>query len=272
MAEIFNNQTVLCQIANCAFDVVGNLLNRDQLLAKELRSSKTRSRQIFREECITLEMASTLKERFPNEVELIIFTPHEEAYSTGADWYWHIRNGNSGIHARVQAKRVQRSEFGQPDSDGTIEFETNQLRRLVRAVDRDRSKLPGLEAWIATFARYEATPPCGMEPSKCKNHGCGNNCAETNRFPSIWIAKAQRFATRMTPRRQMMGLRQVVEKSVRLDCILPCSDVVDRGRGGPVSKGFVLEPGLSLFDVCIETIQNQPALLNTFQGAIQIKI
>jgi len=133
MTDVPNNQTILCQIANCAFAVVSNLLNRDQLLAKELRSAETVSRQIFREECITLEMASTLKEKFPAYIHLTVFTPAEEARN-GADWYWRIQKGAGAIYARVQAKRVQRPEFGQSDSNGSVELETGQLRTLLAAV------------------------------------------------------------------------------------------------------------------------------------------
>lgn len=81
------NRQVLCDIARTAFEVVNRLLARDQLLARELQSETTASRQVYREECITVEMAATLRERFPQNVEITLFTPPEET-RTGADWYW----------------------------------------------------------------------------------------------------------------------------------------------------------------------------------------
>jgi hypothetical protein len=56
------NRQVLCDIAHTAFEVVNRILTRDQLLARELRSDTTASRQLYREECITVEMAATLRE------------------------------------------------------------------------------------------------------------------------------------------------------------------------------------------------------------------
>jgi hypothetical protein len=75
---------VLCHIARTAFGVVDRLLSRDQLLARDLRSSTTGSRQIYREECITVEMVTELLDRFPDHVEITLFTPPEEK-RTGAD-------------------------------------------------------------------------------------------------------------------------------------------------------------------------------------------
>jgi hypothetical protein len=100
-------------------------LERDQRLSQSLRGAATRSRQAVREESITQEMALTLRERFPENVELTLFTAGEERQN-GADRYWRIQSADRAIHARVQAKRIQRSEFNQPDSEGTIEFKPDQ--------------------------------------------------------------------------------------------------------------------------------------------------
>lgn len=268
MAEPTDNQSVLCQIANCAFEVVGRLLGRDQLLAEALRSPETNSRQIFREECITLEMIATLKERFPNHIEVTVFTAPEETRN-GADWYWRIQKAKGAIHARVQAKRIQRSAFGQPDSEGTIEIDAGQIERLVAAAELDRRYLPGLQTWIATYARYDATPPCNGEPSDCSKHGCGGNCAGLRRTPSIWIAQAKEVAENGR-QHQRRGIRDIVESSLRLDCILPC---IDRpGVIGPNTKGFVLNANLPPYEACVATIQSNPALNNTFEGALQLRL
>jgi len=131
------NRKNLCDIARTAFEVVNRLLSRDQLLAPALRSETTTSRQVYREECITVEMATTLRERFPQHVEITLFTAPEEA-RTGADWYWRFERGDQAIHARVQAKRVRRSEFGQDDSDGVVEIARSWT---ISFVDRKRRPL-----------------------------------------------------------------------------------------------------------------------------------
>lgn len=265
MGRSSDSQAVLCQIANCAFEVVSGLLRRDQRLSRALRSGTTNSRQIIREESITEQMALALKERFPGNVEITLFTPTEESRN-GADWYWRIQSGARAIHARVQAKRVQRSEFSQPDSEGFIEFASDQLRTLVTATASDRKKLRGLEAWIATFCRYDATPPCGVDPCDCKSHGCGARC-DRQTIPSVWIAKAEAIA-RTERKRQTIG--EVVGESVRLDCVLPC--IADGGRVGPQAKGFVLGPGLVSFEECVAAIRSAPSMNSTYKGALRIDL
>lgn len=90
-----------------------NLANdsRDQRLARELRSSTTGSRQIYREESITVEMLTELRGLFRDLVEITLFTSPEEK-RTGADWYWRFEKAGAAIHPRVQAQRAQRTEFG----------------------------------------------------------------------------------------------------------------------------------------------------------------
>jgi hypothetical protein len=268
MAEPTDSQHILCQIANCAFEVVSKLLHRDQLLAEALRSSATTSRQIFREECITLDMVSTLKERFPDRIEITVFTAPEETRN-GADWYWRIQKANGAIHARVQAKRIQRSAFGHQDSEGTIQIDAGQLQRLIAAAELDRNHLPSLQTWIATYARYDATPPCNRDPSDCRNHACGDSCAGLRRIPSIWIAQAKEFVD-SGRQHQRRAIRDIVESSLRLDCILPC---IDRPEAiGPDAKGFVLNTNLPPYEACVATIQSDPALSSTFAGALQIRL
>ena len=268
MSEQPASRSVLCNIANCAMDVVSNLLRRDQLLAESLRSSETLSRQIFREESITVEMAAALKERFPAHVDVTLFTSAEETIN-GADWYWRIQKGTDAIHARVQAKRVQRSTFGQLDRDGVIRLDIQQLNTLVERAELDQEHLPGLQAWIATYGRHDGLPPCGREPNECNRHGCGGACANKFGLQSIWIAEAQTFA--IGPRaNESLSMRAMVESSVRLDCLLPCIDL-NTGRG-PGVKGLALVPGLGSFEESVAAIQRQALLRSTFRGAIQIRV
>jgi len=260
------NRQVLCDIARAAFEVVNRLLARDQLLARELLSEVTTSHQIYREECITAEMATTLRERFPRNVEITLFTPPEET-RTGADWYWRFERGERAIHARVQAKRVRRSEFGQPDSDGHVMIDNAQLEQLINATNEASRQLRGLQAWLATFARFDARPPCGMDDlSRCPRHSHGR--AREYHSPSLWIAKAEEIQRHLD---QRPAVQRVIEHSVRLDCILPCID----GPGtheGPAAKGFALAAGLPPYQDCIDSIQRDSTLLASFEGAMRVAV
>lgn len=262
-----HNRKVLCDIANCAFDVVNGLITRDQLLASDLRSTTTGSRQIYREECITVEMASTLRERFPEHVTIILFTPPEEK-RTGGDWYWRFERGNRAIHAYVQAKRVQRAEFGQPDDEGEVEIDYSQLTKLLDATKRASKELTGLHAWLATYARYgKATPPCGnYDLMQCLRHRHQDVC--TGHEPSLWIASAQEISN-LNNRR--LSVRQIIENSVRLDCILPCIDGA-AANDGPAIKGFRLRDGLSIFEECVSTIERDSLLRAKLEGALRIAV
>jgi len=260
------NRQLLCDIARTAFESVNRLLARDQLLARELRSDETKSRQLYREECITVEMAATLRERFPQNVEVTLFTVHEET-RTGADWYWRFEQGERAIHARVQAKRVQRTEFGQVDGDGHILIDQPQLNQLINAIQSPSSEFPRLQAWFATFARFDATPPCGQDDLfHCPRHSHERACALHE--PSLWIAQAREILDLGRPQ---LPIRTLVENSVRLDCILPCID--DPGAmEGPAAKGFTLTAGLPPYLDCIDRIRQESVLLKAFAGALRIYV
>ena len=263
-----DHQPVLCQIANCAFEVVDRILDRDRMFAAALRTHGTNSHQIFREESITSEMVTTLKERFPNNVDVTLFTAAEEKRN-GADWYWRIQKAKNVLHARVQAKRVRRSELGQQDSDGSVEIDREQLQQLILAIAIDQRNIPGLQAWVATYCRYDATPPCGKEPSGCESHRCGGNCTESRRLPSVWIAHATDIRE-LAKHRGVSDVQRIVEESLRLDCILPCTD--RQGHSGPAEKGFALAPNLPSFRQCVRAIQDNTALRDNFEGALQIRV
>jgi hypothetical protein len=262
-----NDRQVLCDIAKTAFAVVGRLLSRDQLLANELRSPETRSRQIYREECITVEMVTELRERFPGHVEITLFTPLEER-RTGADWYWRFEKAGRAIHAHVQAKRVQRTEFGQPDAGGVVDLDRAQLKQLVRGSQTRPSALTELQTWLATYARFdEAAPPCNFSnPQLCSNHQHGAACA--NYGPSVWIAQAQEM---LDVGRARMLVREVVERSLRLDCLLPCIDE-PHVNSGPRRKGFIIKKGLNSYQDCISTIDTNAQLRKKFEGALRIVV
>lgn len=260
------NRKVLCDIARSAFEVVNRLLDRDRLLARQLRSDETNSRQVYREECITVEMAATLRERFQKNVEITLFTQSEESRN-GADWYWRFQRGDQEIHARVQAKRVQRTGFGQLDRDGHVEINLGQLDNLIHETAQVRGQFPLLQAWVATFAQFTASPPCGVEDLlHCTQHWHAQSCLDHR--PSLWIAPASTIrdldVTRLT-------VQKVVENSVRLDCILPCMEGPGSSEG-PAKKGFTLSTGLPLYEDCIELIQHNADLHNCFEGAMRIVV
>lgn len=259
---------VLCNIARSAFEVVNRLLARDQLLAQGMRSEATTSRQIYREECITVEMAATLRERFPENVEITLFTAPEEA-RTGADWYWRFERGNSAIHARVQAKRVQRNEFGEDDNLGNVDINLLQLSKLINATTEANEQIPRLQAWVATFARFEAVPPCGRA-NPCRDCLRHHHAVECERHePSLWIAAANEI---QKIRKPLLSVRDVVKHSVRLDCVLPCTIGPSEGDNhGPEVKGFTLETGLLEYQECVKRIQSNSSLLPEFAGAMCIR-
>jgi hypothetical protein len=208
-------------------------------------------------------MASALRERFPDHVEITLFTPPEET-RTGADWYWRFEKAGGAIHARVQAKRVQRTEFGQSDNLGHVDIDRPQLGQLLAATRVAQAQLPGLQAWLATYARFDATPPCGQEDmAHCNHHGHGGTCQLQE--PSVWIAKAESFASG-APR---IPIHRIVQDSVRLDCVLPCID--QQGGNGPEEKGFSLELIPKTFQECVAAIEAEATLRAGFEGALLIR-
>jgi hypothetical protein len=263
------DRQILCDIARSAFGVVDRLLSRDQLLSRELRSSTTGSRQIYREECITVEMATELRQRFPDHVEITLFTPPEET-RTGADWYWRFEKAGGAIHARVQAKRVQRTEFGQADSDGHIDIDVPQLERLLQAADEAATEIPGLEAWVATYARFNASPPCGFgDLQTCRHHSHRKACAEHG--PSLWIAQAREIRSKLRGGASRQSVAEIVDHSLRLDCVLPCVGGLDVVPG-PASKGFIIQSGLMTHQDCVATIEGNALLRKEFEGALRIMV
>lgn len=260
-----DNRKVLCDVARSAFEVVGSILARDQSLAQELRSSMTGSRQIYPEESITVEMAVMLREQFPDYVQFTLFT-HREETRTGADWYWRFERNDRAIHARVQAKRVQRLQFGDSDEHGRIDIKQSQLSRLIQAT-KEAADLPDLQAWLATYARFDATPPCGKHNlQSCSRHNHQKDCASAR--PSLWIARADEI---LSLRKSRLPLTTIIRHSLRLDCILPCIDGPDLDPS-PASKGFVLESGLKTYQECITTIASDEQLRQEFEGAIRIML
>lgn len=199
-----------------------------------------------------------------NHVEITLFTPSEEA-RTGADWYWRIERAGLGLHALVQAKRVQRTGFGQPDHAGDIDLDLPQLTLLRDRAKDMQSEIPGLMAWLATYARYDATPPCERaDLSQCNRHRHVGSCRPEG--PSLWIANATVIAGMPT----LVPVKTIVEESVRLDCVLPCvgQDGNDspNGNNGPGSKGLRLERMPSSFQECTRAILNDKRVGPTVHG------
>lgn len=263
-------QKLLCRIANAACDAVSELLDRDQRQAQALRSAGSTSRQLFREETITETMVAAVQGRFSDHLEIDLFTPAEEA-KNGADWYWQIRTPEGSIHARVQAKRIRRRSFGQPDDEAQVELDRNQLQRLIDQTASDRTRLPGLEAWTAIYARLDASPPCGNMPSQCSLHGCEETCAGWG-TPSIWIADAQGIQSGLNPNRSSFSMSEMVPHAIRLDCFLPCLQGQSRVLEGPAVKGFGLQEGIPTFRTCVAAISSSDRMRRYYKGALLIKV
>lgn len=264
-----SDQSTLCRIANEAMMVVSELLTADQAHAGDLRSGLGSSRQFVREETITESLAIRLQSKFSEHVEMQLFTPAEEV-RFGADWYWHFRRGNMAIHALVQAKRVRRSEFGQSDEDGLINVDWSQLQTLRAYADMKRRSMPGLQTWLASYARLKAMPPCGMVPSKCGNHGCTSCSGEVT--PSIWIEQVDNLL-RVYGSRRATGIRvgEIVSDSVRLDCLLPCVRDSASAAGsalGPGVRNLFLSADVPSFRRCLGTIRRDQELSAVLQGAL----
>lgn len=241
--------------------------------AVSLRTGIGSSRQFVREETITESLAIRLQSKFSKHVEMQLFTPAEEV-KVGADWYWHFRIGDRAIHALVQAKRVRRSEFGQSDEEGLINVDLSQLQTLVAHADLKRRSIPRLQTWLASYARLNATPPCGKLPSQCRNHGCVSCSSEVT--PSIWIEQAGNLL-RDSRAAGVMGIRvgEIISDSVRLDCVLPCMHDSASSVGsspGPEAKGLFLSPDVPPFRKCLNSIRRDEELTAELQGALYLHI
>ncbi|MCW5874749.1 MAG: hypothetical protein KIS88_08920 [Anaerolineales bacterium] len=269
------NQKTLCDIAQVAFEATSHLLSLDQNFAHQLRSGARSSRQFIREETITETLVGELVSNFPRHIELKLFTQPEESQN-GADWYWRIERGTDAIHAVVQAKRIQRSEVGAFDDIGDIEINQKQMNRLINGA----AKIPGLEAWLVTYARFDATPPCGCDIVKeCSHHFHAGFCR--NQQPSVWVAKAQDVANLVSSGATTLEIKEVIQESLRLDCLLPCingighplfSGLGPTGMPGPGMKGFILKSDLWHYEECLATIENDEQLRKHFRGALRIKL
>jgi hypothetical protein len=121
-----------------------------------------------------------------------------------------------------------------------------------------------MQAWLATYARFDATPPCGQtDVMHCPRHRHPGDCQAEE--PSLWIAKAESFANRHARR---VEISEIIQASVRLDCVVPC--IGRQTEGGPEAKGFALQPSLRTFHECVAAIETDAALRSGFEGALRI--
>lgn len=86
--------------------------------------------------------------------------------------------------------------------------------------------------------------------------------------PSLWIAQADEI---LNLKRNRLSVREIVEHSVRLDCILPCIDKPNM-TDGPAVKGFALGDGLLSYQDCLDVILGNDVLRNQFEGAMRIAV
>lgn len=230
---------VFCAIARHAMRCVDFCLASDQRMAASVRSPSTGSHQFFGEETITENLVASLLQEFPSNIDVTLFTKPEERRN-GADWYWRIQHGDASLNALVQAKRVQRSAFGVADANCHVDISAEQIDRLIGAAAD--AGIEGLQTWLFTYGRSNATPPCGTDPALCHHHKHHGECSEIPSEASIWVAQANEvrgLGHHLFPR--------FVANSVRLDCLLPC---LPNAWEGPQIKGFALTSGAPSFGQC----------------------
>ena len=263
------DQTLLCGIARTAMEIVSDLLRRDQDHAGSVRSASTSSTQLFREETITEQLVSRLVEEYPDHVKLTLFTPPEEA-AIGADWYWQIRRGPFALHALVQAKRVRRTTLGGDDQAGVVEIDRDQLFNLRNNRLVFSRKMPGLQSWLVTYARFGAVPPCGAVPCECAHHGC--SACPRDLIPSIWAQPVDDIVQKLKFETNSVPVRDIVEESVRLDCVVPCVQPLLLGgqKFGPAIKGIVMSGDVPDFRRMVTTIRRDQELASQLAGAFLI--
>ena len=281
------NRKIMCDMAHYAFNCVTYWLSRDQFFAEKLRSTGTGSRQIVDEETITVDLAMKLLEKYPKNINITLFT-HPEETRTGADWYWRIEKGEYAIHALVQAKRIHRRKFEDPDESGNIDINLSQLRQLLYAQEMLVQEIGNLQIWFAVYSRNKnAFPPCKSDEissyikditlNNCEYHQHSEDCAGDD--PSLWILNVQKIPEEIIPKeyyqestdkkKQEVKIGKIIQNSIRLDCLLPC--IGREGTGSsPSKKGFVLKKDIPSFDKCVDTIVNNPLLRNQFTGALNI--
>ncbi|KAA3608748.1 MAG: hypothetical protein DWQ01_11640 [Planctomycetota bacterium] len=230
-------------------------------------------------------------------MDLILFSGSEEK-EKGADWYWHISVGDRAIHSLVQAKRIQRTEFGQDDKNGIVRIDWEQLQKLVSAAKRQPDdELPHLEAWLVTFGRHmNALPPCPrpkLHINDCHIHNHVPPCQALT--PSVWVAQAGKVSGVLktsSSKTSRVKFEEILKESLRLDCLLPCirpaseleadkkesqekpqpSNGASLPMSGPSTKGFFLEKGIPAFDQCLERVLEKKELKSKLQGALHIHL
>ncbi len=223
-----------------------------------MRPSAAASRQIISETTITETLLATLRDDFPDNVTVEMFTQAQET-ANGADWFWRIEHGDRSMNAMVQAKRIRRPAFNTTDERADVIINQPQLQMLVNSAAR--SDIPNLQTWLMTYGRCKATPPCGEDPARCTKH-CGHSpCSPLDRDASIWVAKA----TDLSRFGDSVPFADIVKTSVRLDCQLPCS--IDGQSPGPIDKGFQLVRSDRTFEEITAVLRERYGL----RGAILIR-
>ncbi len=86
---------------------------------------------------------------------------------------------------------------------------------------------------------------------------------------SVWIARAEEVIGRI---RATARVSEIVESSVRLDCILPCIDGPGPEGTGRARKGFALRDDLPSYGSCVAAIEKNARLRDQFEGAMRIAL
>lgn len=89
-----------------------------------------------------------------------------------------------------------------------------------------------------------------------------------NEGPSLWIGQAEEL---QRLGRETLPVREIVERSLRFDCLLPCIEGPD-SHSGLARKRFTIQSGLNSYQTCVSTIETDALLRKEFEGALRIVV
>ncbi len=152
-----------------------------------------------KEESLTDWMLFNISEHSP-QVRYKLFTRHEEARVTGADWEWWFVGNTQSLRLRVQAKKAQ----GTKDIYSEL-ARTNAYGLQIDKLLSDASKQNAIPLY-AFFSSIASAQHCKMQQSE------GVHLASAHRVYSDFIA----------PARQKVTPQAVLALSKPLSCVACC--------------------------------------------------
>jgi hypothetical protein len=155
----------LCNILNSAASYVHHWLKRQPAV---------------KEETLTDWLLFEISER-TNRIRYRMFTRHEEARQTGADWEWWFVSKNSHLRIRIQAKKAQGTKDLYPELMRTNAYGL-QIEKLI-ADSKSVNAIP----MYAFFTSLSASGLCGGRGPKQE----GVFLSSANRIQSSFLANGR---------------------------------------------------------------------------------